>query len=183
MEWRQHQTHWDAGRLVFIDETGLSTKMTRLYGRAPVSERCICMVPHGHWHTNTFIAGLRTSGLCAPWLLDGPMNGDCFRIYIEEVLGPTLSPGDIVICDNLSCHRNAEVQGIIEARGAELKFLPAYSPDLNPIEMVFSKLKSLMRKMAARELESLGQHLATVLRSFDSSECERFIKHAQYATN
>jgi transposase len=175
--------HWDASRLVFIDETGLNTKMTRLYGRALRSERCICKIPHGHWHTNTFIAGLRTSGLCAPWLLDGPMNGECFQVYIEKVLCPTLSPGDMVICDNLSCHRSANVRQAIEERGAQLKFLPAYSPDLNPIEMVFSKLKSLMRKQSARELDALCEHLRDVLNAFSSTECIRYIQHAQYATN
>ncbi len=113
--------------------------MTRLYGRALRSERCVCKVPHGHWHTNTFIAGMRTKGLCAPWLLDGPMNAECFQIYVKQVLLPELFPGDTGICDNLSCHRGASVRQALESRGATVRYLPPYSPDLNPIEQMFSK--------------------------------------------
>jgi len=111
------------------------------------------------------------------------MNGECFQVYIEQVLGPTLSQGDVVICDNLSCHRSADARKAIEQRGAQLKFLPAYSPDLNPIEMAFAKLKSLMRKMSARELDVLCGNLREVLTEFSSAECLRYIQHAQYATN
>jgi len=157
--------------------------MTRGYGRALRSERCLCKVPHGHWHTNTFIAALRSEGLCAPWLLDGPMNGEAFLVYIQQVLGPVLRLGDLVVCDNLSCHRTAGVQVAIEAAGAQLLYLPPYSPDLNPIEMVFSKLKALLRKHVAREFNELICSVSNALTCFSSDECLNFIHHANYTTN
>ncbi len=182
-EWKRRQPEWKPSQLVFIDETGLNTKMTRGYGRALRSERCICKVPHGHWHTNTFIAALRLDGLKAPWLLDGPMNGQAFLVYVEQVLGPELHPGDMVVCDNLSCHRTAGVRQAVEQVGAKLLYLPPYSPDLNPIEMAFSKLKSLLRKHVAREFNELTRSVAKALKSFSPNECQNFIRHANYATN
>lgn len=157
--------------------------MARLYGRALRSERCICHVPHGHWHTNTFIAGIRTSGMCAPWLLDGPMNADCFQVYVENILIPELSPGDTVICDNLSCHRGEGIRKAVESCGASIRYLPPYSPDLNPIEQMFAKLKALMRKYSAREAEDLFKGLAEVIKHISAADCREFIRHAQYASN
>lgn len=183
VEWKANQPGWPAQRLVFIDETGLNTKMTRGYGRAPLPDRCICKVPHGHWHTNTFIAALRVDGICAPWLLEGPMNGQAFAIYVQEVLAPELRKGDTVVCDNLSCHHAPGVREALEAVGARLMFLPPYSPDLNPIEMVFSKLKALLRKHAAREFGTLADSIAQILPSFTLAECRNLIRHANYATN
>ena len=182
-KWRASQPGWPAARLVFIDETGLNTKMTRAYGRALRSDRCICKVPYGHWHTNTFIAALRIDGLCAPWLLDGPMNGQAFAVYIKDVLAPELRKGDRVICDNLSCHHAPGVREALAQVGARLMFLPPYSPDLNPIEMVFSKLKALLRKRVAREFDLLVNAIAEILPSFSPVECRNLIRHANYATN
>jgi transposase len=182
-KWREQQPEWDVQRLVFIDETGLNTKMTRLYGRAQTSDRCVTAVPFGHWHTNTFIAALRVGKITAPWLLDGAMNGDSFLAYLKQVLAPTLHPGDIVVCDNLSCHKVAGVAEVIETTGACLRYLPPYSPDLNPIEMAFSKIKALMRKAAARDFKQLLQALAQILYAFDPTQCRNFFKQAMYATN
>jgi transposase len=138
--WFEGQLDLDPERLVFIDETGATTKMARLYGRAPRGERCRAAVPHGHWKTTTFTAGLRVNGLTAPMILDGPMDGDAFRAYVEQVLVPDLDPGDIVIMDNLPAHRVSGVREVIEAASASLLYLPPYSPDFNPIKMAFAKL-------------------------------------------
>lgn len=170
-------------RLVFIDETGLNTKMTRLYGRAKTSERCVAGVPFGHWHSNTFIAALRVDGIHAPWLLDGAMNGESFLTYITRVLAPVLCPGDIVVCDNLSSHKAAGVAEAIEAVGARLHYLPPYSPDLNPIEMAFAKLKAYMRMKSPREFPELIKTVADALDTFSPEHCRNFLKHSQYATN
>ncbi|VGO13290.1 hypothetical protein PDESU_01846 [Pontiella desulfatans] len=169
--------------LVFIDEPGLNTKMTRGYGRAPLSKRCICRVPHGHWHTNTFIAALRIDGLHAPWLLDGPMNGHAFLVYVRQVLAPELQEGDRVVCNNLSSHHAPGVREALEEVGAELMYLPPYSPDLNPIEMAFSKLKALLRQHIAREYSELFDALSEILPSFTAAQCWNLIRHADYATN
>src|SRR5215468_6144291 len=131
--------------LVFIDETWATTNMTRVRGRSPRGERLVAAVPHGHWKTSTFVAALRTSGLTAPLVLDGAMNGEAFRAYVEQILAPTLAPGDIVIMDNLAAHKVAGIRQAIEACGATLLYLPPYSPDLNPIEQSFAKLKALIR--------------------------------------
>ena len=131
--------------------------MSRLYGRAPRSERCLGVEPHGHWSTSTFIAALRQDALTAPWLLDGPMNQDAFLTYLEKCLGPTLRPGDIVIADNLSSHKGERVAEILQSFGATILYLPPYSPDLNPIELAFSKLKSHLRSAAARSLDDLSK--------------------------
>jgi transposase len=148
--WRDRQPGLDPDRLVFIDETWATTNMTRRYGRAVRGQRLVASVPHGHWKTSTFVAGLRTGGLTAPLVVDGAMTGDIFRAYVEQVLAPTLAPGDTVILDNLSSHKVAGIRDVIEARGANLIYLPPYSPDLNPIEQAFAKLKALLRKKAAR---------------------------------
>ena len=157
--------------------------MTRLYGRATLGERCRARVPFGHWHTATFIAALRCDRLSAPWLIDGPMDGPLFLTYVERVLCPDLQPDDLVICDNLSSHKVSGVAEAIAARGAHLQYLPAYSPDLNPIEMAFSKLKALLRRAAARDLNSLILAAAEALDSFTSTDCLAFFRHARYATN
>ena len=157
--------------------------MTRLYGRSEIGERCLAKVPYGHWQTATFIAALRHDRLSAPWLLDGPMDGEAFLIYVREVLGPELQPGDMVIIDNLSCHKVQGVAEAIAARGAQLCYLPAYSPDLNPIEMAFSKLKALLRKTAARHWNDLLEAVTHALDTFSADQCLNFLRHAQYATD
>jgi transposase len=178
--WRAVQPYIDPDRLVFLDETGVNTKMARLYGWAPVGERCWDSVPYGHWKTMTFIAGLRLSGLTAPWVLDGPMNGDAFRVYIEKVLGPTLRPGDIVVLDNLPAHKVAGIRQAVTARGAQIFYLPPYSPDMNPIEMAFSKLKALMRHEPARTIDALITRIGNLLDSFATDECQNFFNAAGY---
>lgn len=145
---------------MFIDETGASTKMGRLHGRAPRGERLRIGLPHGHWKTTTFVGALRLTGMTALMVLDGPMNGDVFRAYVEQVLIPTLTPGDIVVMDNLPAHKGAPVRAAIEASGARLLFLPPYSPDFNPIENAFAKLKAMLRKTAARTIDSLWDAIA-----------------------
>ena len=157
--------------------------MTRRYGRALKAERCLGYAPHGHWQTNTFIAALRVDGLEAPWLLDGPMNGEAFLIYVQNILLPTLRPGDVVICDNLSSHKGAAVRNALEAADVTLRFLPPYSPDLNPIELAFAKLKALMRKTAARTFETLLEAVAEAIKHYPEQHCRGFFKHAQYATD
>ena len=154
--------------------------MTRRYGRAPRGQRLVAPVPHGHWKTSTFVAGLRTTGLTAPLVADGAMNGDIFRAYVEQVLAPTLVPGDIVILDNLASHKVAGVREAIEARGATLVYLPPYSPDLNPIEQAFAKLKALLRKLAARTVHALWGALGDILARFTPQECANYLANAGY---
>lgn len=170
-------------RLVFIDESGASTKMTRLYGRCPRGQRLVCAVPHGHWKTATFIGALRRSGMTAPCLFDGPINGETFLAWVEQFLAPTLQKHDIVVMDNLPSHKVAGVREAIEATGAILRYLPPYSPDFNPIEQYFSKLKSLLRKTAARTLDDLTTAVANALSGFTQSECENFLTHAGYRSS
>jgi len=177
------QKSWDIKRLVFIDETGLNTKMTRLYGRAAKGERCLGSAPHGHWKSFTFIAALRHDRISAPWLLDGPMDKESFCAYVEHVLAPELEPGDLVICDNLASHKAQDAAKAIEARGARLLPLPAYSPDLNPIEMVFAKLKEFLRSQAARDWDALVEALKVALETFSPDQCLNFCLHASYGTN
>src|SRR6202167_59013 len=169
-------------QLVFIDETWAMTNMTRQRGRCRRGERLVAAVPHGHWKTSTFVAALRTTGFTAPLVLDGAMNGEAFRAYVEQFLAPTLTPGDIVIMDNLSSHKVAGVREAIEARGASLLYLPPYSPDLNPIEQSFSKLKALIRKAAARTREALWYAIGNLLGRFPPRECENYFAKAGYAT-
>ncbi len=167
-------------RLVFIDETGASTKMARRYGRAPRGERCRAPVPHGHWKTTTFVGALRLEGMTAPMVLDGAMHGAAFLAYVEQVLAPTLIPGEIVIMDNLPAHKSVAVRHAIEAAGAELRFLPPYSPDFNPIEMAFSKLKAFLKKTAARTIDDLWDAIAKGIDTFTPKECESYFAAAGY---
>ncbi len=155
---------------MFIDETGLSTKMARLRGRAPRGERCRAGVPHGHWKTTTFTGGLRLTGMTAPFVYDGAMNGNVFLVYVEQVLGPTLTPGDVVVMDNLPAHKAAGVRDAIEKAGARLLFLPPYSPDFNPIENAFSKLKALLRAKAERTIKALWDAVGPLLDQFTPAE-------------
>lgn len=173
-------TDLDVGSLVFIDESGFDTKMTRLRGRSTRGKPCIGSVPHGHWRNNTFIAGLRVDRVDAPMLLPGAMNGEAFATWIEKALAPTLSEGDIVICDNLNVHKNAEARKAIEARGATLQFLPAYSPDLNPIEMLFAKIKAVVRAIAPRDFDALCKALKEALNKVAPTECRNYIRHSGY---
>jgi transposase len=178
--WRREQFMFDPARLVFIDETAASTKMVRLRGRCPRSERLVGSVPHGHWKTITLVAGLRHHGIVAPFVIDGPIDGKVFLTYIERCLAPTLDHGDIVIMDNLPTHKVAGVIEAIEAADATAVFLPAYSPDLNPIEQVFSKLKALLRKAAERTIPGLWRRIRSILRAVSARECLNFFRHAGY---
>jgi transposase len=165
---------------VFLDETWAKTNRTRLRGRALRGERLIAKVPHGHWKTTTFLAALRTSGLSAPLVVDGAINGAVFRAYVEQQLAPTLSAGEIVILDNLNSHKVAGVREAIEARGAMLVYLPPYSPDFNPIELVFAKFKWMLRSTAARTMEHLWTACGTLLDRFPPSECANYFRHCGY---
>ena len=178
--WFDTQPDLDPEKLIFIDETGASTKMARLRGRARRGERCRAAVPHGHWKTTTFTAGLRLGSLSAPMLLDGPMDGDAFRAYVTHVLVPVLTPGDIVVMDNLLSHKVTGVRQAIEQAGATLLYLPPYSPDFNPIEMAFSKLKAILRKAAARTIDDLWDVIAQSLDEFTPSECQNYFIAAGY---
>jgi transposase len=179
--WREKQGRLDPKRLVFIDETGTSTNMTRLRGRCRRGRRLIGKVPHGHWKITTFVAGLRHHAITAPMVIDWAMNGETFQAYLEQVLVPTLREGDIVVMDNLPAHKVAGVQTIIEAAGAELRYLPPYSPDLNPIEMAFAKLKAHLRKAKERSLPALWDRIGTTLQTFSEAECQNFFSHDGYA--
>jgi transposase len=170
----------DPGRLIFIDESGFNTKMTRLRGRTPSGQPCIASVPHGKWESQTFIAGLRADRVDAPLLLTGAMNGRTFAAWVEQFLAPVLRTGDIVVCDNLSVHKNAEARAAIKARGAELRFLPAYSPDLNPIEMLFAKIKDHVRSAAPRCFDTICDALKAALEAVAPDECANYLKHAGY---
>jgi transposase len=178
--WRSTQPSLKASKLVFVDETWASTNMARRYGRCQRGERLVSPVPYGHWKTTTLIAALRYDGLTAPFVLDGPINGEWFLIYVEEVLAPTLSPGDTVIIDNLPSHKVAGIREAIEARGARLIYLPPYSPDLNPIEQVFAKLKALLRKAAARSIETLCRVIGRLIKRFTPEECANYFANLGY---
>ena len=180
--WRQEQHRLTPDRLVFINETWASTAMARPRGRSPRGERLVSAVPHGHLKTTTFVAGLRQAGVVAPLVLDGPMNGAAFRAYVEQQLAPTLQPGDVVIMDILSAHKVAGVREAIEARGAALVYLPPYSLDLNPIEQLFAKLKTLLRKAAARTVDTLWAAIGALLESFEPDECANYFRHAGYGS-
>ena len=181
--WIGGQNDLDPSRLIFIDESGLSTNMARVRGWAPKGQRCGAAIPHGHWKTITFVGGLTLGGFVAPMLLDGPMNGECFRAWVEQMLALALRPGHIVILDNLSAHKVVGVKGAIETRGAELRYLPPYSPDLNPIENAFAKLKADMRKAAARTFGALEIAAADALSKFKPAECLNFFGHAGYGSH
>ena len=178
--WFEQQLDLDPTKLVFIDETGATTKMARLRGRAPKGQRCVASVPHGHWMTTTFVAGLRIDGVSAPMLLKGPMDGDAFLAYVEQVLAPTLMRGEPVIMDNLPAHKIHGVREAIEGTGAKLRYLPPYSPDFNPIEMAFSKLKAVLRAAAERSMDGLWATIANALDRFKPKECENYFAAAGY---
>jgi transposase len=179
-QWQAEQATWDPQRLIFLDETWASTNMTRRYGRCPKGERLVCPVPHGHWNTTTFIAALRLDGLTAPLVMDGALNGDLFVAYVEQPLAPTLQPGDVVILDNLSSHKRAAARAAIEAAGATVRFLPPYSPDLNPIKQVFAKLKALLRRAQRRTVAGLWNFLGQSLDAFAPQECQNYFRHCGY---
>lgn len=182
--WAQKVPGLDPTKLVFLDETGANTKMTRRYGRAPRGERVVGRVPHGHWKTTTFVAGLRTDGLVAPMVLDGAMNGDVFVAYVQQVLVPTLQTGDIVVMDNLSSHKRAAAVRAIEGAGCSVVYLPPYSPDLNPIELAFAKIKARLRAAGLRTIDKIEGFFGTVHEAFTPDECRSYIRHAGYtATN
>ena len=178
--WAGARAHLHPARLVFLDETWTKTNMARTHGRAPRGQRLRMSVPHGHRHTSTVIAGLTLRGMIAPCVLDGPMNRDAFVTYVEQVLVPELRPGDVVILDNLPSHKGPRVRNLIHAAGAELVFLPPYSPDYNPIELAFSRFKALLRKAAARTVEGLWEAIGRSLDTFSPSECHNYFKAAGY---
>jgi transposase len=170
----------DPEAFVFLDETGATTNMARRYGWSPRGERLVDAAPHGHWKTTTFLAGLRSSGIVAPLVLDGPMTGEAFLAYVRQFLAPELKPGDVVVMDNLAAHK---VAGVAEAVGASILYLPPYSPDLNPIEQVFAKLKALLRKAAARTREALWTTIGSLLDAFSPAECRNYLQNSGYAFN
>jgi transposase len=165
---------------VFLDETAITTNMVRTRGRCPRGDRLVGYAPHGHWKTITFIAGLRHDEMVAPFVIEGAMNGETFLAYIEQCLAPTLHSGDIVIMDNVATHKVTGVAEAIEAVGATLRYLPQYSPDLNPIEQAFSKLKVLLRKAAERTVPHLLRRLAKLIKTFTGSQCANFLAHSGY---
>jgi transposase len=177
----RYRARIDPSRLVFLDETWTKTNMAPLRGWGPKGSRLRATAPYGHWNTMTFLAALHHDRIEAPWLLDGPINGERFLIYVEEVLAPTLRPGDIVIMDNLGSHKGKAVRRAIRNAGAHLIFLPKYSPDLNPIEQVFAKLKHLLRKACARTADAVCAAIGKLLKSFSAEECANYLKNAGYA--
>jgi transposase len=179
-DWFNSQLDLDPVRLVFIDETWASTNMARLRGRSKKGERLRAGIPHGHWKTTTFVAGLRLTGMVAPLVLDGPINRDAFHAYVNQVLVPELAPGDIVVMDNLGSHKGPAVRDAIEAAGATLLYLPPYSPDFNPIENAFAKLKALLRKAAERTVDDLWDAIADLIDLFTPQECANYFKAAGY---
>lgn len=179
-DWREGQVGLCSAKLVFIDETWVKTNMARVRGRSARGSRLIGRIPHGHWKTTTFLAALRVDRVEAPLVLDGPINGATFDAYVEQFLAPTLQPGDIVVLDNLGSHKGDAARRAIEARGAELRFLPPYSPDLNPIEMLFAKLKAHLRKAAERTVDSLWKRIGTLLDEITPRECQNYLRHAGY---
>ncbi len=181
--WFDSQLDFDPARLVFIDETGLSTKMARLPGRSRRGERCRAGIPHGHWKITTFTGALRLTGMTAPTVLDGAMNGVAFLDYIEQALAPTLNPGDVVIMDDLPAYKAAGVRQFIEVTGATLTYLPPYSPDFNPIEMAFAKLKSLIRAKAKRTVSTLWNTVGDIIGLFEPQECANDFAPAGYDTS
>jgi transposase len=179
--WQADQPGLDPRRLVFIDETGTSTNMARLRGRAKRGRRVVGRVPWGHWKVLTFVAGLRHDGITAPFVIDCAMTRAIFVEYLRQCLIPTLQPGDIVVMDNLPAHKGGTVRQIIEAAGAELRYLPAYSPDLNPIEQGFSKLKAHLRKAQERTIDTLWQRIGKLLDLFQPQQCANFFANSGYA--
>ena len=179
--WIQKQGLLDSSCLVFIDETSVNTSMVRLYGRCPRGERLVGRVPFGAWKTLTFVAGLRCNGMTAPFVFQGAMNGEIFLAYIEQCLVPTLKRGDIVMMDHLQAHMVSGIKEAIDAAGAELRYVPQYSPDLNPIELPFSKLKAHLRKAAARTVRTLCHRIGSFLSQLSAKECSNYFAHDGYA--
>lgn len=180
--WKTHQHRLDPRRLVFVDETWVKTNMTRTRGWCQRGQPLFARIPHGHWKTLTFLAGLRHDRIVAPFVLDGPINGIAFTAWVEQCLAPTLSPGDIVILDNLGSHKGKPARNAIRDAGAHLFFLPPYSPDLNPIEMMFAKLKTLLRKSDERSVDATWRRLGEVLKAFSPHECAAYLRHAGYVS-
>jgi transposase len=180
--WKAHQHKIDPRRLVFVDETWIKTNMTRVRGWSKRGTPLQAKVPHGGWQTLTFMAGLRLDRIDAPWVLDGPINRASFDAWVETQLIPLLKPGDIVVLDNLSSHKSEKARRAIKAAGAHLYFLPPYSPDLNPIEQVFAKLKTLIRKAEARTADDLWKAAGHVLKTFSPRECSNYLRNAGYAS-
>ena len=160
----------------------MNTKLARIYGRSPRGERCLSAVPHGHWHSSTLLAALRHEQIVAPFLVDGPVDAEVFLVYLQQVLLPCLHSGDVLILDNLATHKVQAVEQILGASGVELRYLPPYSPDLNPIEPAFSKLKAHLRQIAARTLEQLVTAVGNSLLTFSAADCAGFFRHAHYAS-
>ena len=180
--WKRFQPKIDPARLVFIDETWAKTNMARRHGWWRRGAPLRAQVPQGHWRTMTFLAALRHDQITAPCVLDGPINGASFKAYVEQLLVPTLKPGDIVVMDNLGSHKGGAVRAAIRAAGARLFFLPPYSPDLNPIEQVFAKLKTLLRKAEERTVDDVWRRIGSLLNHFTADECARYLKNAGYAS-
>jgi len=180
--WIREQGLLDPAHLVFIDETAISTNLVRLYGRSLRGTRLIGRVPQGHWKTMTFVAALRSKAMVAPLVIEGPMTGELFRAYVEQCLLPKLKRGDIVVMDNLPAHKVPGVREAIEAAGAELRYLPQYSPDLNPIEMALSAMKAFLRKLAERTIQHLCKRVGWFVRTVGPKECCNYLRHAGYAS-
>ena len=180
--WKTYQSRISVSRLVFIDETWVKTNMAPLRGWGPRGQRLKAAAPFGHWKTQTFIAALRHDRIDAPWVIDGPINGALFLLYVERVLAPTLQPGDVVILDNLGSHKSKAARAAVRAVGAHLIFLPPYSPDLNPIEQVFAKLKHLMRKAQPRDIHATWRQVGQLLTCFSSDECANYLANAGYGS-
>jgi putative transposase len=180
LRWKTHQKRIAAARLVFLDETWTKTNMAPLRGWAPMGRRLRAKVPHGRWKTMTFLAALRHDRIEAPWLIDGPINGERFRLYVDKVLAPSLKPGDILVMDNLGSHKGAAVRRAIRAAGARLLLLPKYSPDLNPIEQVFAKLKHALRNAQARSFDTVCLAIASALPTFTPQECANYFQNSGY---
>jgi transposase len=178
--WRDGQPLHDAGQYVFLDECGVTTDLLRRYGRSPRGTRLHDHTPCGHWETQTVIAALRVEGVGAPAVFDGPIDAVSFQAYVEQVLVPTLRPGDVVVLDNLAVHHQLEVRTAIEAVGAQLRFLPPYSPDFNPIEQAFAKLKAFLRAARPRSFDQVLALVATALELFKPEECRNYIRHCGY---
>ena len=181
-DWIRQQGFLDTTRLVFLDETAITTNMVRVRGRCPRGERLVSHVPQGEWKTITCIAGLRHNKMTAPMVIEGAMDGPAFLAYIEEYLGPTLRRGDIVVMDNCRVHKVAGVEEAIEARGARVEYLPAYSPDLNPIELSFSPFKAYLRKFAERSVPALCKRVGAFVKRVSRTECRNYFRHAGYVS-
>lgn len=180
--WKRYQKRIDPKRLVFVDETWTKTNMAPLRGWSRRGQRLPGKAPHGHWQTMTFIAALRVASIDAPCVFDGPINGESFLAYVEQVLAPTLKPGDVVVIDNLGSHKSKAVRAAIRAARAHLIFLPPYSPDLNPIEQMFAKLKAMLRKAQERTVENVWKRIGALLTEFEPTECANYFRNSGYAS-